>query len=220
MAFFNYDRKRYAIEDMATCYECAKKAGIKNKLFLNFGVLLGIVRENDFIGNDNDVDMCVRTDGVTIEQQNAYIEYLKEKKMFFAREKAARRKDNGMAVWFTLRRSVGRAKFCHWWGFDWQGFWWWSKGRKWVRQGKFNLDRWGYNNETEAMALGIPSEYVGKLMWIKFKGIKIQVPEKYGSVLDWEYPGWPIPQGGSSRKQVACIIQKWDTPRSWKIVTA
>ena len=57
-------------------------------------------------------------------------------------------------------------------------------------------------------------------MWIKFKGIKIQIPEKYGHVLDWEYPGWPVPQSGSSRKQVACIIPKWNNPRDWKIKTA
>lgn len=220
MAFFNYDRCRYAIEDMATCYECAKKAGIKDKLFVNFGLLLGIVRENDFIKNDDDVDMCVRTDGITKEQQDAYIEYLKEDGMFFAREKTARRKDNGMALWFTLRRKVGHAKFCHWWGFDWQGFWWWSKGRRWVRPSKFDVVRWGYNAETEAMALGIPSDYMAKLMWIKFKGIKIQIPEKFGHVLDWEYPGWPIPQGGSSRKQIACVIQKWANPRTWRIIPA
>jgi hypothetical protein len=218
MAYFNYERKLKAVEDIATCYECAEKASIKDKLFVNFGLLLGIVRENDFIGHDNDVDMCIHTDDITKDQLDNYIEYLREEKMFFHREKIARRIDNEMATWFTLRRTPRSAKFCHWAGFNWQGFWWWSKSGKWVRQSKFNANRWGYNNETQAIALGIPSNYLEKLMWIEWNKIKIQIPEKFGHVLDWEYPGWPIPQSGSSRKQVACIIQQWNNQRTWKII--
>jgi len=219
MAFFDYQRKLYATEDLSICYECAEKAGIKDKLFVNFGLLLGIIRENDFIGHDNDIDMCIHADGITKKQLDDYIEYLREKNMFFSREKVARRKDTDMATWFTLRRGAKRAKFCHWIGFNFQGFWWWSKSGRWVRESKFDSNRWGYNDETEAIALGIPSDYVNKLMWVDFKKIKVQIPEKFGHVLDWEYPCWPIPQGGSSRKQVACIIQKWDNQRTWRIVS-
>jgi len=220
MSYFNYDRKRWAIEDIATCYECAEKVGIKDKLFINFGLLLGIIRESDFISNDDDVDICVQSDNVSKRQQEEYINYLDDHGLFFAREKKVKRSDKDMYLWFSLRKEINRSKFCHWWGFNWQGYYWWSKGRKWVRPNKFDGLRWGYEDTDEGIALGIPSNYVEKLIWIKFKGIKIQIPEKYGHVLDWEYPGWPIPQSGSSRKQVACIIPKWNNPRDWKIKTA
>lgn len=220
MSYFNYDRKRWAIEDIATCYECAEKVGIKDKLFINFGLLLGIIRENDFISNDDDVDICVQSDNISKRQQEEYINYLDDHRLFFAREKKVKRSDKDMYLWFSLRKEINRSKFCHWWGFNWQGYYWWSKGRKWVRPNKFDESRWGYEDTDEGIALGIPLNYVEKLMWIKFKGIKIQIPEKYGHVLDWEYPGWPVPQSGSSRKQVACIIPKWNNPRDWKIKTA
>jgi len=217
--YFTYDRKRWAIEDIAKCYECAERAGIKDKLFVNFGVLLGAVREGDFIGGDDDVDLAVNSDDITLDQQLAYIDYLDKAGMFFAREKHFRRPDNKKYLWFTLRKRQGRAKFCHWWGFNWENFWWWSKGSGWVRQSKFDSRRWEYGSETEGIALGLPSKLMEKLMWIKFKGIKMQVPEKYGSVLDWEYPAWPVPQSGSSRKQVVCVIEKWNNTRTWKIYT-
>ena len=217
MAYFNYDRKLRALEDINTCYECAEKAGIKDKLFINFGVLLGIVREHDFIANDDDVDMCVQSDNITKEQQDIYMDCLKQKGMFFARKKVARRGDTGMAVWFTLRRKADRAKFCHWWGYEWQNYWWWSKGRKWVRPNKFDKNKWKYEDGCEAIALGVPASYVRKLVQIDFKGIKVRIPERYGSVLDWEYPGWPIPKSGSSKHQVVCIIPKWSNSRLWKV---
>ena len=44
--YFDYDRKMWALEDIATCYESAEKAGMKDKLFINFGVLLGIIRDS------------------------------------------------------------------------------------------------------------------------------------------------------------------------------
>jgi len=220
MAYFNYDRKRWATEDIAICYECAEKAGIKDRLFINFGVLLGIVRDGDFIRGDDDVDMSVHTDGITKDQQDCYIEELRKKGMFFARERVSRRSDTGMATWFTLRRRKERAKFCHWWGFEHKNYWWWSKGGRWVHQSKFGRHFWEYGPETQAIALGILAENVQRLIWVKFRGINVQIPERKGSVLDWEYPGWLIPQSGSSRKQVGMIIERWDDKRTWKIKLA
>ena len=218
MAYLNYDRKRWMTEDIQTCYECADKAGIKDALFVNFGALLGIIREGDFLGHDDDCDMCLDMDGVTKEQQDAYIQNLNDAGMFYARKKFSRRPDTKAATWFTLRKKDGRAKFCHWCGFSWQGFWWWSKAGKWVEQRKFNMSKWGWNDETCALMLGIPADYIREKMWIDFRGIKVQIPKNYGSVLDWEYPGWPVPRkGGSSKKQAVCIIEDWKTPKKWRV---
>ena len=219
MAFFNYDRKRWALEDIKTCYACADKAGIKDKLFVNFGLLLGVVREYDFIGHDDDVDMCVDMTGVPKASLDQYVRNLDAEGMFFARKKMSKRTDNNCVTWFTLRKRQGRAKFCHWCGFEWQGFWWWSKAGKWVTARKFDLDRWGYNEATtEGIMLGIPAEYIREKIWVPFRDMKVLIPKLFGSVLDWEYPGWPVPKkGGSSKKQAVCIVQKWEDQRTWKV---
>lgn len=238
MGFFNYERKRWGTEDLAFCYECAKKAGIDHALFVNFGLLLGIVRDGDWIAHDNDCDLCLKIDKITPQQQLEYINYLGENVdekgnlkpqlktakelaghgMFFAREKNSKRKDTGVYTWFSLRKRNDRAKFCHWCGFDWQGYWWWTKAGKWVTPRKFDLDRWNYETTTDALMLGIPSEYMEKLIWITFRGIKVQIPKRFGSVLDWEYPAWPIPKkGGSSKKQAVCIVENWEDQRTWRV---
>ena len=56
---------------------------------------------------------------------------------------------------------------------------------------------------------GIPQEYFDKLIPIKFNGLKIRIPAMYGAVLDWCYPGWRIPAGGSSSERVLCVVKKW-----------
>ena len=69
--------------------------------------------------------------------------------------------------------------------------------------------------------LGIPAEYIREKIWVPFRGIKVLIPKHFGSVLDWEYPGWPVPRkGGSSKKQVVCVVQKWSDPRTWKVKVA
>jgi len=219
MAFFNFERKRYAMEDIATCYECAAKAGMKDRLFINFGLLLGIIRENDILGHDDDVDMCMDMTGASKEQLDTYIDCLDAAGMFFARKKVTRRKDTGAATWFTLRKRQGRAKFCHWCGFAWQGFWWWSKAGMRVTPRKFYLERWGYDDtKTEGLMLGIPATYIEEKIRVPFKGMKVLIPKNFGAVLDWEYPGWPIPKkGGSSKKQAVCVVQKWADPKTWRV---
>lgn len=221
MSFFTYDKKRYATEDLATCYECAEKAGMKDALFVSFGLLLGIVREGDFIGHDNDVDLCVKADKIAKQQEDDYVRLLHEAGMFFARDKKSHRQDTGRTTWFSLRKRSGRAKFCHWLGFEWSDYWWWSKAGKWISARKFDEERWDYAFDDDAIMLGIPAEYTRELMWIKFRGVDVQIPTAYGGALDYMYPGWPVPKkGGSSRKQTVCIVPNWDDSRTWRIKVA
>ena len=218
MAYFNYDRKRKAIEDITTCYECADMAGIKDALFINFGLLLGIVREGDFLGHDDDVDMAIDGNYCTSDQVETYARYLDEAGMFFARKRMSRRPDTNDITWFTLRMANKRAKFCHWVFMEYQGFYWHTKTGMWLTPAKFDMLKWGWNENTEGLMLGTPAEYLRDKMWIKFKGIKVQIPQNYGSLLDWEYPGWPVPKkGGSSKKQAVCVVDKWKDQRTWRV---
>ncbi|MCP4651985.1 MAG: LicD family protein, partial [Candidatus Omnitrophica bacterium] len=53
--------------------QCAKNAGIYDRCFLAFGSLLGYVREGGFIGHDNDMDIGILADNLTVKQINAYV---------------------------------------------------------------------------------------------------------------------------------------------------
>jgi len=233
-------RKPKAVEDIKTMLDCAQKAGISHALFINFGLLLGICRDKDFVGHDNDVDMCVQADKITAEQEFRYFEELHKAGMFAARHGKSFRKDaNGFDksrywmvinkqqtqtgkivrfTWYTLRKRKDRCKFCHWFMFPWGGYYWWSKSGQWVEQRKFRKEKWKYHGNDDAIMLGIPQQYIEELQQINFYGMKVNIPKNKGSVLDWEYPNWLVPRvGGSSKKNVVCIVGKWEDQNTWKI---
>ena len=72
----NFWRKKLAVEELRTIHECAEKAGIRDALYVNFGLLLGIIREGDFIAWDTDVDMCLKQELITPEQEIKYFQLL------------------------------------------------------------------------------------------------------------------------------------------------
>lgn len=78
MSYFDINKKRHATDTLKKCYKCAEKAGIRHALFVNFGLLLGIVREKDYISHDSDVDMCIKQELITPEQEILYRNYLKD----------------------------------------------------------------------------------------------------------------------------------------------
>lgn len=235
--YFNEKRKALAMETLKTCYDCAAKAGIRKYLFVNFGLLLGIVRENDFIPHDNDVDLCVLMDRITPQQQLKYFKLLEENELFFARKKYSfvKHKDGFSKnligsehatsdkkvhmTWFSLRKRKSYPKFCHWFMFPWNGYYWHTKAGKWVSRRKFDPQKFGYNSSDDAILKGMPERDLKELMEIDFKGLKINIPKRYGSVLDWCYPGWLVPKkGGASSKKTVCIVRNWDEKKSWKII--
>ena len=82
---YTEEKKRRAIEDIEIMLHCADHAGIRHALFVGFGLLLGIIRDGDFIGHDDDTDRCILADKITAEQETAYFRLLGEHGMFFAR---------------------------------------------------------------------------------------------------------------------------------------
>lgn len=218
MSYFNYERKVLAIQDLKTILGAAKDVGIDKHLFVSFGLLLGICREHDFIGHDNDIDMCILADQITKDQEDAYYAKLTAAGMFQAREEVARRKDTGRITWFSLRKRANRSKFCHWFCYRWNGYLWHTKSGRWVRQTKFGHSGIHFDPTDEAIMQGTPVDYVEPLRQVQFKELRLWVPAMPGSVLDWCYPGWYMPKtSGSSGHRVMCRVPKWSNPTGWTI---
>jgi len=235
MIFSDYETRKRAVECMKIFYQCAEEAGIAHALFISFGLLLGIVREKNFIKHDNDVDMCVLSDKITPEQEVTYFNLLQEREFFYAREKVSYRLDKDgfnanlinnrkslgekkiRLAWFSLRKRHNYPKFCHWFMFPWNGYYWHTKAGGWVKDSKFPIDKWKYDANTCAIMKGIPENYIKELTTINFYGLDIKIPLYSGTCLDFYYPGWLIPQSGASIKKIACFVKDWHDLSTWKV---
>lgn len=232
--YFTEDKKKKAVQELKLMLECGEQAGIGHAMFIGFGLLLGIVREKDFIPHDNDMDMCINSDLITADQEFKYYKNLKEKRLFLAREKKTFRWDpNGFRIssvlpgnsnepcrftWFSLRMREGHPKCCNWFWFKWNGYYWHSKGHKWVTPRKFDKEKYGYRIGDAAIMKGIPESYLSDFAEVDFHGLKVQIPAKYGSCLDFWYPGWWLPKtGGASSKKIIAVIDTWKSRKKWKV---
>jgi hypothetical protein len=219
MGYFEGDVKRKAIEDIATCYECAEDAGIREHLFVCFGLLLGIVRERDFIVNDDDVDMGIISERITKAQEDRYVQNLVDAEMFFARDRREKRGDTDRYTWFTLRKRQNRSKFCHWFWINHAGYYWHTKAGKWVNRRKFaGVEDTEFRDDDDALMKGIPSLLLKEFQEIDFHGIRINIPVMCGSCADFWYPGWMRPTRSKSARTVLCQVPNWHAVDSWKVI--
>ena len=183
-------RRKEAHEEISIIIECAKKAGIHEKMFLSFGGVLGYAIHGDFLANDDDVDISFLP--VLEEEKCLYLGELKSAGMTESRMKGPEFVD-GNTVWFSVGRkpiSSGGVKVCNWFWFEHGGYWWHSKGTEWVD-----------GSPSIPSAKGIPSRiFNGKLHSVNFGGNAINVPDNIGLCLDWWYPGWVVREHCSSRK--------------------
>lgn len=241
--YMNFRRKKLAVEELRIIHDCASKAGVKDALYVNFGLLLGIIRSSDFIPWDTDIDMCLKQELITPAQEIKYFQLLEENGMFKARKKWSSVNDeNGFSerkiagreisevgdenhnrkvrfTWFSLMKKKEYPKFCHWIMVNWNGISWHSKAGLWISRNKFNPREYDYKKTDEAILKGIPQKYTDELIKINFYGINIQIPKLYGSCLDFLYPGWAIPKhGGASSKKIICIATKWADKKTWRVV--
>ena len=247
---FTHEKRVLALEEMGKMFECGEKAGIRHAMFIGFGVMLGQIMlfdpkkgEGDFISDDDDMDMCIDADRITPEQEAEYYRQLVANGLFAGgRHKYAFKNDptgfdsgivherhggtveTGRKVrftWLSLRHKHAGVKSCNWFFYKWNGFYWHSKGGRWVSQSKFDKHLFPYLPSDDAIAKGIPQDYLSSFTETMFHGVKVQFPTKIGHCADFWYPGWWLPKtGGSSKKQIICIVRKWEDKNTWKIVKA
>lgn len=199
-AFFTAERKKEAHEQIATMIQCAEKVGIKDKMFLAFGGSLGYALCNDFLPNDDDIDI-----NFLPVPQEARHEYLMECKKAGLCESRLHGpvSTNSEYVWFSIGRKspyCGGVKACIWFWFEHGGYWWHSKGGNWSSRKELYP---GYPTSK-----GIPNSiFTGELREVVFGGNKINIPVNLGKCLDWWYPKW-IYREQKSSAPVAILVHK------------
>ena len=211
--------KEAAFRQMPKIKECAERAGIGHALFLGYGTLLGLVRENDLIDHDDDTDFCVRSDLITIKQEYQFFDELNRAVLFAARRRRRCRSDNNRILWMSLKSEADGCKSCIWFQWEWKGYAWHSKGRRWnAKIGKRRNWELDYEN-VEAIAKGIPKEFIFcDFVKKKLNGEYYNIPINYGSALDHWYSGWLIPhKGGASTADIHCISGDWSNEETWKL---
>lgn len=200
--------------------ECAQIAGIEHAMTLAFGTLLGCVREKRIIPHDDDTDVGILADLITKEQEDVFVDCLKKRGLFDAREKRRYRGDTGRILWCSLRTDKYPLylKSCIWFMYRWNGYIWHTKGVDWV--GKIGVKRELADIKTcVAVAKGNTARYYDHLIKKRFYDDDYYIPLEYGSILREWYGNFMIPkEGGCSTLMTACIIHDWSKPNKWEIV--
>ena len=220
------------IELIEKCLCCADKAGIVDKMFISFGTLLGSLRptlrypkegepyyDRGFMSHDKDQDLGFLP--MHPQQKEAYFNYCCEAGMFshweYPAHRKKRRQDTGEFVWFSVK--LHKKRCCQWFFFEYKQYMLHSKGAAWVKERKFPTKLYPYKRDTQAIALGAPLAPFKELIEIDFEGLPMNVPLHSGELLDYWYPSWHMPRkGGASKKNIVVIVNRWENPKSWRIL--
>lgn len=140
--------------------------------WVDYGTLLGIVRENDIIQHDNDVDVCMMDTPENHPKVRAAMDalYKKNKGYIFTYE-----------PWGAYRIKI--------------------KSLIWNRFADVYLTKQVDNKYVDPTG-AIPVEMVGKKQYIDWQGLKVPVPEHIEESLVWRYgDNWRTPIEGVSNQR-------------------
>ena len=220
--FYAGERKKNAYTLITKLLECGERAGIGGKVFSGFGTMLGYLMYGDLIAKDRDLDTCILSDGMTSEQHRLYgelaynVDVQKPSRWEFSK-----RQDNDNYLWFSVgyKNPVAEngTKSCNWFFFSYMGYWFHSKGGRWVNPRKINQTKVPYQTTDEAIALGQPARTITGLIEVPFGDTKTMIPNNPGMCADWWYPGWGPRGDGASAHHVALIVGKWADQNTWRI---
>lgn len=206
-------------------FDIGRKCGIGHAMFINFGTLLGYVRDKDLIDNDDDTDVCIRSDWVKAEDEKKFYKMLIDEGMFEFRGRRAIRKDTNRLLWLTLKNAREGDKSCVWFMFPWKKHLYHCKGKRWLKKigmkPQVIKDIPGRENGlfiNQTIMKGNTLKYFEKLIPVKFIGGVVNVPWMFGSLLDEYYPNWARPGRGASSRYNLVLIKKWEVQDSWMVI--
>lgn len=221
--------KKFVAWQMGEIKNAAEKAGIGHALFIAFGTLLGFAREGEVIEHDDDTDFSIMSHLSTEKGDWDFVDNLEKAGLFEARKRISYRKDNNRLVWLSLKANPGWGcwKSCLWSQFKYKNFLWHTKDG--ISQGGLTFQTWlakvgrkrglPITDKTDAVAKGIPYKFFENLIDVEFMGNTYKVPYMYGSCLDFWYPNWSFPvKHCASKAQKHLIVERWDNPKTWKVV--
>jgi hypothetical protein len=213
--------------------QCAKNAGIYDNCFLAFGSLLGYVRERGFIGHDNDMDIGILADNLTVKQINKYVaellkpshipnklaKFLKSLNLEYLDRKTGRPKHprglyayrehteinviTGKLFWTTIR-TLPR-----------------SAGYKCCNWFMFEHKGYMYHHKGEdSKVKGLPTSFVSEIgPEVEFLGTKVHIPKNAGACLDFWYPDWKTSRSAVSKSEGQLLkVVWWDDPNKWEVI--
>lgn len=212
-----------ATRQLHTIFNCARKVGIGHAVYINFGTLLGYVRDRALIPWDDDTDVSVMADWITANQEAAFYFELCNADVFKYRRRRAFRYDTKRALWWSCRSELHGCKSCIWFTRKWGNHVYHCKGKRWLRKiglkPEVNELINGNLADYKTIMKGNTAECFEKMREVKFLGGKVNIPHMAGTLLDEYYPAWATPKkGGASARYRLVIIGDWARENTWKIL--